>query len=208
MEMVLDLYEQPYDPKRPVVCLDERPGQLLSEVYQPTALAPGKARRQDFEYKREGTFNIFMMVEPLRGWRLANVTQQRTAMDFANQLGQLEKEYPDADEIVLVSDNLNTHKLENLWKVFEPAEALRLSKRFRMVHTPKHGSWLNMAEIELSAMDKQCLGRTRYETCEAVSARVEPWNKARNEQRVKIRWSFTVEKARDKFQRHYRSELS
>lgn len=207
MEMVLDIYEQPYDPKRPVVCLDERPGQLLSEVREPIPMAPGKPRCQDFEYKREGTFNIFMMVEPLRGWRLANTTQRRTGVDFAKQLAQLDKEYKEAQEIVLVSDNLNTHKLENLWKVFDPAEALRLSKRFRMVHTPKHGSWLNMAEIELSVLDKQCLGRTRFGTLDAVKERVEPWNKARNEQEAWICWGFTVEKARDKFHRHYKREL-
>jgi hypothetical protein len=160
MEDVLDLYEQRYDPSRPVVCFDEKPVQLLAETRVPRPAKPGRPRRYDYEYERKGTANIFMAVEPLRGWRQVTVTDRRTKLDFALQMQQLvDVHYPDADRIRVVLDNLNTHKPASLYEAFPAAEALRLLKRLEFHYTPKHGSWLNMAELELSVLSRQCLQR-------------------------------------------------
>lgn len=209
MEIILDIYEQPYNPQRPVICFDERPGQLHSEVREPHNVAPGHGIRQDPEYKREGTYNAFMMVEPLGGWRHVSITKRRTAEDFAEQMQWLAQQaYPDAEEIIVICDQLSTHKLTNLWKRFEAAEALTIAKRIRLVHTPVHASWLNMAEIELAAFRTQCLGHRRLADLQTVRGEAQAWQEQRNEQEIKIRWGFTVDKARDKFGRHYPKELS
>jgi DDE superfamily endonuclease len=160
MEDVLDLYEQPYDPKQPVVCFDEKPLQLLAETRVPRPASPGRPRRYDHEYERKGTANLFVAVEPLRGWRQVRVTDHRRQQDFAHQMQQLvDVHYPEADKIRVVLDNLNTHKAASLYVAFPPAEALRLLRRLEFHHTPKHGSWLNMAEIEISVLGRQCLNR-------------------------------------------------
>jgi transposase len=160
MEDVLELLAEPYDPKRPVVCFDEKPLQLLQDTRDPKPVQPGQPALQDHEYRREGTANIFMTVEPLRGWRHVDVTERRTKLDFAEQMKQLvDMHYPDAPRIRVVLDNLNTHGPASLYAAFEPAEALRIRKRLEFHYTPKHGSWLNPAESEISVLERQCLNR-------------------------------------------------
>jgi len=208
MEMVLDLYQQEYDPRFPVICFDELPGQLLADVRPEQLAESGKPHRYDYEYERCGTYNAFLMVEPKRGWRHVEVTQTRTAIDFAKQLRYLAEDvYSNAERIKLVLDNLSTHKLEALWKVYEPSRALELSKRFDLVFTPTHASWLNAAEIELAALSKQCLGAQRFGNLEAVQRHISIWEAERNEREIKINWTLNPEKSRDKFDRHYASEL-
>jgi transposase len=208
MEIILDLYEQPYDPKFPVVCFDELPGQLLADVVAEQPAEPGRPRRFDYEYERGGTYNAFMMVEPKGGWRHIEVTERRTSVDFATQLRFLAEDvYPEAQRIKLVLDNLSTHKLEALWKVYEPARALAISRCFEFIFTPTHASWLNAAEIELAALTKQCLGSHRLKTLDAVRAQIEPWQATRNELGIGINWSMNPEKSREKFDRHYDREL-
>jgi hypothetical protein len=160
MEDVLDVYKRPYDPKKPQVCLDERPKQLIGEIRKPIPAAPGRPARYDYEYKRNGVANLFMMFEPLAAKRHVKVTGRRTKKDWAMCIRQLVDEiYPQAEKIVLVMDNLNTHKKASLYEAFEPAEAKRIADKLEIHYTPKHGSWLNMAEIELSVMGRQCLDR-------------------------------------------------
>jgi hypothetical protein len=206
MEQVLDLYQQPYDPQKPVVCFDECSRQILADVREPLEMKPGQVAREDYEYERRGTFNAFVMVEPLSGWRQINLTEQRTKHDFAEQLKELsDKKYPDVEQIVMVLDNLNTHSLASLWAKFEPEEALRIAKRFRLQHTPKHGSWLNMAEIEIAALQTQCLAR-RCDSFEQAQFEVEAWQTRRNKDRVKINWRFTPAAAREKMPRLYQAK--
>ncbi len=208
MEMILDLYEQPYDPDFPVVCFDEQPGQLLAKVRPDQRLEPGTPLRYDYEYKRCGTYNAFMMIEPKGGWRHIEITERRTSDDFAQQLRYLAEEvYPSAKRIKLVLDNLSSHKLEALWKVYEPARALSISKRFELIFTPTHASWLNAAEIELAALKKQCLGNQRLSSLEAVHGKIEPWERKRNELKIRINWTLNPEKSRAKFKRHYAEQL-
>jgi len=160
MEDVLGVYHRPYDARRPVVCFDEKSKQLVAETRTPIPARGGEPQRDDYEYSRNGTANIFMIVEPLRGWRHVSVTARRTKVDFAHQVRELvDVHYPRAERITLVMDNLNTHGMASLYAAFEPAEARRLVERIEVVHTPKHGSWLNMAECELSAMERQATGR-------------------------------------------------
>ena len=203
MEDVLDVYERPFDPNRPLVCLDEASKQLIGEVAARVPAEPGQPERIDYEYVRNGTANLFMISEPLLGWRHVEVTERRTAVDFAEVVRWLVEEvHPDAEKIVLVMDNLNTHKVASLYEAFEPGRARRIAERLEIHHTPKHGSWLNMAEIELSALTRQCLDR-RIETRGELRHEVSAWERQRNERGVVIRWQFTTADARIKLQRLY-----
>jgi hypothetical protein len=203
MEDVLDVYHRPYDEKRPMICLDEASKQLIGEVIEPIPAEPGRPERFDYEYTRNGTANLFMVSEPLTGWRHVEVTDRRTAVDFAELVRDLVEEvYPDAEKVVLVMDNLNTHKLASLYQAFPPERARRIAERLEIHHTPKHGSWLNMAEIELSVLARQCLDR-RIETREELEREVAAWEEERNERGVEIRWRFTTADARIKLRRLY-----
>lgn len=203
MENVLAVYKRPYDPSRPVVCFDEKSKQLVGEVASPISAAPGRIEAHDYEYVRNGTANLFMFVEPLRGWRHVNVTSRRTKRDFAQQMKELvDVHYPQAQKITLVMDNLNTHRLSCLYEAFEPAESRRILEKIEVTHTPKHGSWLNMAECELSVLEKQCLGQ-RIADEPTLRQQVETWEKDRNNQSKKIDWQFETADARIKLRRLY-----
>jgi hypothetical protein len=204
MEQVLEVYKRPYDPKRPVVGMDEQPKQLISEVRPPIAAAPGRPERVDYEYAREGTCVVWMFVEPLGGWRDVRVTGTKTAVDRAHQVRQLvdDPRYAEAERITLICDNLNTHTPASLYQAFEPAEALRIARRLELVHAPKHGSWLNVAEPELSVLTRQCLGR-RIACREEVASESTAWYERRNARQVGIEWQFTTEDARIKLRRLY-----
>ena len=205
MEDVLAVYKRPYDPARPVVCLDETNKQLIGEVATPIPMAPGRVARVDYEYERKGVANMFMMSEPLSGQREVVVTGRRTKKDYAMCLRKLADEmYPDAEKIVLVQDNLNTHSLASLYEAFEPSEAWRLSQRFEMHYTPKNGSWLNMAEIEIGILGRQCLSR-RIDKMDDLRREVQAWTAARNTAATKVNWQFTTEDARIKLRRLYPS---
>jgi DDE superfamily endonuclease len=203
MEDVLDVYHRPYDPARPVVALDEASKQLVGEAVQPLPPEPGRPERFDYEYVRNGTANLFMLSEPLAGWRHVMVTERRTAKDFAEAVRWLAEDvYPDADRVVLVMDNLNTHKLASLYEAFEPEQARRIAERIEVHYTPKHGSWLNVAEIELSVLARQCLDR-RIESIEELLEQLEPWEVERNDRAVGVKWQFTTADARVKLKRLY-----
>lgn len=203
MEDVLDVYERPRDQTAPVVCMDEMPVQLLKETRVPIPAEPGRPRRVDYEYERNGTANIFMFAEPLAGWRQTLVTERRTAVDWAVAVRDLvDRRYADARVIVLVMDNLNTHTLGSLYEAFPPAEARRIAKRLEIHHTPKHGSWLNMAENELSALSRQCLAR-RIGALEDLRSEVQAWEATRNTEQVQIQWRFTIDQARIKLHNVY-----
>jgi hypothetical protein len=203
MEDVLEVYQRPYDPDCPVVCLDEATKQLVADVTPPQAAQPGTPARQDYEYERRGTANIFMVVEPLAGCRQAKVTDRRTNEDFAHLLRALaEVHYPEASRIVVVMDNLNTHKLSVLYQVFPPEEARRLYERFEVHHTPKHASWMNIAECELSVLGRQCLDR-RIEDRKLLEQEVAAWEVKRNGKQVHVDWQFTTADARIKLKRLY-----
>jgi hypothetical protein len=202
MEQVLDIYERPYDPAYPVVCFDERPCQLLGDVLMPIPMKPGRVERQDYHYKRNGTCVVLMAVEPLAGHRKVKVTQQKTKKDYAEFMKHLAASYPDADKIVMVQDNLNTHNPSSFYETFAAAEAFALAQRFEMVYTPKKASWLNMAEIELSALSKQCLDR-RIAEMHTLAAEVDSWTKRRNRLKAGISWNFTKNDARNKLSRFY-----
>jgi hypothetical protein len=207
MEDVLDLYAQGHDPLYPQVCFDERPCQLLSEVRQPLPARLGQPRRYDYEYRREGTCNLFMFFQPLACWRHVKVTAQRTKVDFAYCMKDLvDVLFPDAHCIRLVLDNLNTHKLEVLYEVFAPAEARRIARKLEFHYTPKHGSWLNMVEIELSVLSSQCLDR-RIPSQSILAQQALAWEQRRNALRATVHWQFTSAKARTKLQRLYPSDL-
>jgi hypothetical protein len=203
MEDVLSVYERPYDPKRPVVCVDESNKALHDTPQGVLPLKPGQVQGVDYEYERNGTANIFMAVEPLVGKRYVSVTDRRTSQDFAEFLRQLSDEaYPQTEVIVLVTDNLNTHSPACLYERFEPAEAWRLANRFEWHYTPEHGSWLNIAEIELSVLGRQCLSR-RIPDKQTLIAEVAAWEKDRNDVKVQIDWQFRTEDARIKLKRLY-----
>ena len=207
MEDVLDLYEQPYDPLYPQVCFDERPYQLVSEVRQPLPARPGQPYRYDYEYRREGTCNLFVFFQPLACWRHVKVTDRRTKVDFAYCMKDLvDLFYPDAQRIRLVLDNLNTHKPQVLYEVFEPAEARRLARKLEFHYTPKHGSWLNMVEIEIAVLSKQCLDR-RIPSTDWLASEVAAWEQRRNEMEATVNWQFTALDARTKLKRLYPSDL-
>lgn len=205
MEDVLDVYVQPYDPKRPQICFDEGSMQLVSEVREPLEMEPGKNKKVDYEYEREGFCTLFLACEPLTGKTVIQVTERRTKVDFARFLRSLVDEvYPDAEKIVLVMDNLNTHTPGSLYEVFPPEEAMRIAKKVEIHYTPKHGSWLNMAEIELSVLSRQALN-TRLKDLASVQERVEAWQTRRNAHPVTINWRFTAQDARIKLKRLYPS---
>ena len=205
MEDVLEVYTRPYDLARPVVCLDELSKQLVAETQTPLPVEPGQPARFDYEYERCGTANVFIINEPLVGQRTVTVTEQRTAVDFAQVVRDLlEVRYPDAEKVVLVMDNLNTHKPASLYQAFEPAVARSLLDRLEIHHTPKHGSWLNMAEIELSILSRQCLDR-RIPDLEMLTREVAAWEHARNANTQAINWRFTTPDARIKLKRLYPS---
>jgi hypothetical protein len=205
MEDVLEVYHRPYDPKRPLVCLDEASKQLIGETRLPLPAQPGQPERFDYEYVRNGTANLFMISEPLLGWRTVQVTQRRTAKDLAEVLRWLVEDlHPDADKVVLVMDNLNTHKLASLYEAFPPEQARRIAERLEIHHTPKHGSWLNVAEIELSVLTRQCLDR-RIETTAELRREVAAWEEPRNERAAEIQWRFTTADARIKLRHLYPS---
>jgi hypothetical protein len=205
MEDVLEVYHRPYDERRPVVCVDEVPVQLVGESRRPLPARPGQPARYDYEYVRNGTANLFMTFEPLIGWRAVQATERRTAKDFAGVLRWLVEDlHPDARRVVLVTDNLNTHTPGCLYEAFEPATARAIAARLEWHYTPKHGSWLNMAEIELAALAKQCLGR-RLGSLAQLTRQVAAWEDERNERAVEARWRFTTGKARIKLRRLYPS---
>lgn len=198
MEDVLDVYEMPYNPMRPVVCMDEKPYQLLGEAREALPMRPGDDQKIDSEYKRNGTCSIFAFVEPLGGKHHVSVHEHRTAVDWAKEIQYLsDVMYPDAEKIILVMDNLNTHKPASLYKAFSPAEARRIIKRLEIHYTPKHGSWLDMAEIELNVMTRQCLAR-RIEDISILREELSAWEKERNNEGSKIRWHFQTGDAREK----------
>lgn len=205
MEDVLDLYAEPYDPKRPQVCLDESPYQLISETRQPVPVEPGQPARVDYEYKREGTCNLFMFFQPLAGWRHVKVTERRTGADFAQCLKDLvDVHYPDAEVIRLVTDQLNTHRPAVLYAAFEPEEARRIARKIEWHYTPKHGSWLDMAEVEFAVLLRQCLDR-RLADITTVQRVVAAWEQCRNRVQATVNWQFTTDKARAKLERLYPS---
>jgi transposase len=203
MEAVLELYSDPYDPQEPVVCFDERPVQLVSETRVPLPPELGKPQRYDYEYKREGTCNLFAFFQPLQGWRQIKVTQQRTSEDFALCMQYLvDVLFPDAARIHLVLDNLNTHTPAALYQTLPPQEALRILSKLAFHYTPKHGSWLNMVELEFSVLSRQCLERRIPSTTE-LQQEIAAWEQQRNQNRATVNWRFSTVDARTKFERLY-----
>jgi len=203
MEDVLDIYQQPYDARRPVICMDEQPRQLVREMRRPLAAAPGRPARYDYEYERAGTANVFLFCEPLAGWRRAEATERRTRIDWALQVRRLlERDYPEADRVVLVCDNLNTHNTASLYEAFEPREARRLARRLEIHHTPKHGSWLNVAEVELSALSRQSL-QGRIADIGSLQRHVALWARRRNARQKDVDWRFSTDEARIRLKRLY-----
>lgn len=203
MEDVLDLYAQTYDEQYPQICFDERPCQLISETRTPISAKSGQLERYDYEYVREGTCNIFGFFQPLKGWREMKVTSQRTAIDFAQCMKQLvDEQFPQATKVQVVLDNLNTHTPASLYKAFSPSEAKRILDRLEFHYTPKHGSWLNMVEIEFSVLSRQCLNR-RIPNIETMKQEVAAWTVERNQQQATVNWRFKCEDARVKLKRLY-----
>lgn len=203
MEDVLDVYQRPHDPMKPQVCLDEASKQLLGEVREPLPPQPGVPLRQDCEYERHGTANMFMLYAPLEGWRHVKVTQRRTALDFAHVIKDLvDVHFPQAQRIVLVMDNLNTHTAASLYEAFPPAEARRLAAKLEIHYTPKHGSWLDMAELELSILARQCLAE-RMDSQAYLAQQVAAWEARRNASRARTDWRFTTADARIKLRHLY-----
>lgn len=205
MEAVLEVYQSSYHSGFPVVCIDESSKQLVKETIQSIPAKAGQPERVDYEYERNGTANLFMVCEPMVGWRRVEVTEHRTAIDYASLLKTLvDEDYPDAIKITVIQDNLNTHSPASLYKAFEPAEARRILNRLEFCHTPKHGSWLNMAEIELSILSRQCLDR-RIPDFSILTAEVDAWQEQRNQEKTWIDWRFTTADARVKLHRLYPS---
>jgi hypothetical protein len=203
MEDVIQTYLRPYDASRPVVCFDEASRQLFGEVRERQPAIPGRTAKVDYEYERKGTCNLFMMCEPLRGWRSVRVTDRRTREDYAECLQQLvDVHYPRAQKVVLVQDNLNTHSGGSLYERYPPAEALRILNRIEFHYTPKHGSWLNMAESEIGILGQQCLDR-RLDCQTKLAHEVAVWQDQRNQKRVRVHWTFTVAVARQKLRKLY-----
>lgn len=205
MENVLDVYKRPYDVSFPVICMDETPRQLIKERHQVIAATPGHPERHDYEYERCGVYNVFLANEPLAGKRLAKVTERKTMPDWAHFVRELAEQYPSAQKITLVMDNLNTHKPGALYEAFDPPQAKRLWDRFEFIYTPKHGSWLNMAEIELNVLMHQCLD-ARMGSLTEVATAVAAWQSHRNNRNAKIDWQFTTQDARVKLLRLYPTE--
>jgi DDE superfamily endonuclease len=205
MEDVLEVYHRPYDEKRPLVALDEASRQLIGEVVRPIPAEPGQPERFDYEYVRNGTANLFLISEPLLGWRHVGVTERRTAKDFAEVVRWLVEDlHPEAERVVLVVDNLNTHRPASLYEAFPPEQARRIAEKVEWHYTPKHGSWLNVAEIELSVLQRQALG-DRMESQEQLARSTAAWEEDRNERGVEVKWRFTTADARIKLRRLYPS---
>ncbi len=202
MEKVLDVYRRPYDAAFPVVCMDETPRQLIRETRAPVAMGPGQPARYDYEYQRCGTCNVFMATEPLAGKRMTQVTERRTRTDWAQFLSDIAAHYRDATRITLVMDNLNTHRPGAFYEAYPPAQAKALWDRFEFVYTPKHGSWLNVAEIELNVMNRQCLNR-RIDRMDILAREVAAWQASRDRLQTQVDWQFTTEDARIKLKRLY-----
>lgn len=203
MEALLELYATPYDPKRPQICFDEHMVQLIAEKRTPLPAKAGQAERVDYEYKRNGTRNLFLFFQPLTGWRHIKVTRQRTKLDFAHCMRYLVDDlFPEADKVILVLDNLNTHTPASLYEAFEPAEARRILDHLEFHYTPKHGSWLNMVEIEIGVLCEQCLP-DRIPDEQTLLGQLTAWETARNQQRATIDWTFTSIDARNKLKRLY-----
>jgi hypothetical protein len=203
MEDILDVYQTPYDPQVPVICMDEQPVQLIKETRQPLPATPGQPEKVDYEYERNGTANIFLFTEPLRGTRHVQVTEHRTAGDWATEIRDLlEVRYPDAARVRLVCDNLNIHGIGSLYAAFPPEQAHRLAVRLELHHTPKHGSWLNIAEIELSVLTMQCLDR-RLPDLETLTKETQQWEQRRNGSQKGVDWQFSTLDARIKLRRLY-----
>jgi hypothetical protein len=202
MEEILALYEQPYNAKRPLLCMDERPCQLLADTLVPLPMEPGKAQRQHYEYKRHGVCTVFIAFEPLTGQRFVQVRAQRTKLDYAAFMTWVAQHYEPADRIVVVQDNLNTHNPSAFYEAYAPAEAFALAQRFEMHYTPMKASWLNMAEIELSILAKQCLDR-RIAQQDHLEREALTWAAERNARRATVHWQFTTHQARAKFKRFY-----
>ena len=203
MEDVLAVYARRFDPARPVVCMDEKPYQLLGHARAPIPATPGQDLKQDSEYVRRGTCSIFCWVEPLAGWRRVDAQPQRTRTDWAHQTERLlTLDYPDAEKVVLVMDNLNTHTIGSLYEAFDPAKAFALAQRLEIHHTPKHGSWLNIAEIELSALTRQCLDR-RLDDLAKLNTELAAWQQATNTTQRQVDWQFTTHDARTKLRHLY-----
>ena len=208
MEDVLSVYARIYDPMRPVVCMDEKPYQLLAHAREPIPAAPGRDLREDSEYVRHGTCSIFVWVEPLAGWRRVDALARRTRIDWAAQVKtMLTVDYPDADTVVLVMDNLNTHGIASLYEAFAPEEAFALVQRLEIHHTPKHRSWLNIAEIELSALTRQCLDR-RISDLEILNTELAAWQHDTNADQRQVDWQFTTDDARIKLRHLYPTNLA
>jgi len=203
MENTLELYHQPYDPEEPKLCIDETTKQLTREVIDPLPPEPGRPQRFDTLYKRNGVATIFMLFEPLSGWRHVAITEGKTRLDWAWQVRRLlDEDYPQARKVHLVMDNLNTHGGASLYEAFEPEEARRLLSRLDFHYTPKHGSWLNMAEIELSVLSRQCLDR-RIPDATTLAREIEAWQNDRNNKASKVKWQFTTKDARVKLRKLY-----
>lgn len=208
MEDILDLYARPYDPTRPMVCFDESPYQLVEEARQPLPVEPGQPRRYDYEYRRMGSCNLFMIFQPAAGWRTVTVTNQRTKQDFAYQMKDLvDAHFPQAERVVVVLDNLNTHSPSALYETFAPAEARRIPRKLEFHFTPKHASWLNMVEIEFSVLSRQCLGG-RIPTTHLLQTQIEAWQTDRNARHATVNWQFSMTDARDKMRSLYPSVSS
>ena len=202
MEKVLEVYKRPYDPLHPVICMDESPKQLIGETRTPVAAKSGSPEKHDYEYVRNGVCNIFMANEPLRGKRMVKITERKQRVDWALFIEEIACQYPDAEKITLVMDNYDTHKAGAFYEAFTPEKAKELWDRFEFIFTPKHGSWLNMAEIELNVLMGQCLGR-RIATIEEVKEEVKAWEEFRNNRNATINWQFTTNDARIKLRRLY-----
>jgi hypothetical protein len=203
MEDVLDLYERPYDPNHPIVNMDEQPVQLVKDIRQPLSARPGQRQRYDHEYERAGTACVFLFTETLRGWRQVSVRPQRTAVDWAQELGGLlEDRYAHAEKVIVICDNLNTHTVASFYKAFPPEKARRLARRVEIHYTPKHGSWLNIAECELSVLTRQCLC-SRTPSVRALVRKAAPWARDRNTRQRGVDWQFTTPDARTRLKRLY-----
>ncbi len=202
MEGLLDIYERDYDPVVSVICFDERPARLIDDVVVPVAMKPGKVLREDCHYKRNGTCCVMMAIEPLAGKRIVEVKERRTKKDYALFMKRVEEAYKEAKQIILIQDNLNTHNPSSFYETFESEIAFHPTKRFQTIYTPKKASWLNMAEIELSSLSRQCLDR-RIGNLESFSKEVGAWTNKRNEEKTAITWQFTKNDAREKLNKHY-----
>jgi len=203
MEDVLDVYRRPYDARFPVVCMDEQPVQLVKETRVPQPGRPGRPRRVDYEYERAGTACVFLFTEALAGWRRTRVRPRRTALDWAEEVRRLlDEDYPEAETVILVCDNLNTHTIASLYQAFEPTEARRLARRIEIHYTPKHGSWLNLAECELSVLSRHCL-RSRNPDLRTLRRKVTAWQRDRNQRQCGVDWHFTTDDARIKLKNLY-----